>query len=123
MADLARLDELGHGADGLLDRDILIDAVLVVQIDVVDPEAMEAGVAGLADVLGLAVDAEAGAIRLALVAELGRWLHLGAAARDGFADELLVREGAVHVGGVEEGHAEVEGAVDRVGGLLIVRRP
>ena len=34
-ADLARLDELGHRADGLLDRRVGVDAVLVVEVDVV----------------------------------------------------------------------------------------
>jgi len=47
-----------------------------------------------------------------LVAELGGQLDVVAAAGDGLADQLLVREGAVHVGGVEERHAEVEGPVD-----------
>ncbi len=122
VADLAGLDQLGHGADGLLDRDRLVDAVLVVEVDVVDAEALEAGVAGGADVLRLAVDADPGAVGLALVAELGGELDLVAASGDGLADELLVGEGAVHVGRVEERHAQVEGAVDGVDALLLVRR-
>ena len=36
------------------------------------------------------------------------------------ADQLLVGERAVHVGGVEEGHAEVEGPVDGVDARLLV---
>ena len=49
--DLAGLDELGHRADGLLDRHGLVDAVLVVEVDVVDAEPLQRGVAGGADVL------------------------------------------------------------------------
>ena len=120
VADLAGLDELGHGADGLLDRDGLVDAVLVVEVDVVDAEALQRGVAGRADVVGAAVDADHGAVGEALVAELGGELDLVAPAGDGLADELLVGEGAVHVGGVEEGHAEVERPVDGVGAALLV---
>ena len=52
VADLPGRDELGHGADGLLDRDGLVDAVLVVEVDVVDAEPLQAGVAGGPDVLG-----------------------------------------------------------------------
>ena len=63
VADLAGLDELGHRADGLLDRDVLVDAVLVVEVDVVDAEALQRGVAGLPDVLRRAVDAEPLAVR------------------------------------------------------------
>ena len=122
VADLAGLHQLGHRADGLLDRDRLVDAVLVVEVDVVDAEPLQRGVAGRADVVGGAVDADHGAVGEPLVAELGGELDLVAPAGDRLADELLVGEGAVHVGGVEEGHAEVERPVDGVGAALLVGR-
>ena len=50
-AHLAGRDELGHGADGLFDGDLGIDAVLVVEVDVIDAEALQAGVAGRAHVI------------------------------------------------------------------------
>ena len=112
VAHLAGGDQLGHRADGLLDRDRLVDAVLVVEVDVVDAEPLQRGVARGADVLRAAVDADPGAVGEPLVAELGGELDLVAAAGDRLADQLLVGERAVHVGGVEEGHAEVERAVD-----------
>ncbi len=40
-ADLAGSDELGHRADGLLDRNGLVDPVLVVEVDVVDAQPLE----------------------------------------------------------------------------------
>ena len=67
-----------------------------------DAEALERGVAGLEDILGPAVDAEAGPVRPALVAELGRQHDLVAPTGDGAADEFLVGERAVHVGRIEE---------------------
>ena len=120
VADLAGRDQLGHRADGLLDRDGLVDAVLVVEVDVVDAEPLQRGVAGGADVLRPAVDADPGAVGAALVAELGGQLDLVAAAGDRLADQLLVGERAVHVGGVEEGDAEVERAVDGRDALRLV---
>ena len=42
VAHLARLDELRHRADGLLDRHADVDAVLVVEVDVVDAEPLAA---------------------------------------------------------------------------------
>jgi hypothetical protein len=96
--------------------------VLVVEVDVLDAEALQAGVAGRADVLGAAVDADPGPVGEPLVAELGGQLHLVSAAGDGLADELLVGERPVHVGGVEEGDSEIEGAVDGVDALLLVGR-
>ena len=41
VADLARGDELGQGADGVLDGRLRIDAVLVVQIDVVGAQPLQ----------------------------------------------------------------------------------
>jgi hypothetical protein len=41
VAHLARGDELGHRADGLLDRHIRIRAVLVVDVDHVDAQPLE----------------------------------------------------------------------------------
>ena len=45
-ADLAGVDQLGHRADGLLDRHPGVDPVLVVEVDVVDGEAPQRRVAG-----------------------------------------------------------------------------
>jgi len=120
VADLAGLHELGHGPDGLLDRHRLVDPVLVVEVEVVDAKALERGVGGPAHVLRLAVDAEPGAVLRSLVAELRREDHGFAPVGDGPADELLVGEGAVHVCGVEERHAELEGPVDRRDRLTLV---
>ena len=123
VADLALLDQLLHRADRLLDRDGLVDAVLVVEVDVVDAEPRQRRVARAADVVGLAVDAEEAAVLAALVAELGREHDLVAAAGDRAADELLVGERAVHVGRVEEGDAELERALDRGDRLALVGGP
>ncbi len=120
VADFAGGDELGHSTDGVFDRGVGIDAVLVVEVDVVDAEALEAGVAGLANVFGPAVDAEEFAVGAAHVAELGGENDAVAAVADGAADELLVASGAVHVGGVEEVDAGVEGAVDDGDGFGVV---
>ena len=56
------------------------------------------------------------------VAELGGEHDLVAAVGDRAADEPLVGERAVHVGGVEEGDAELERAVDRRDRLALVGR-
>ncbi len=114
VADLARGDELRHRAHGLLDGGRGVHAVLVVEVDVVGPEALERGVAGRAHVVRGAVDAALGrVVRVALDPELRGEEHLVAPALQGAADELLVRERAVHVGRVPEGDAELDGAVER----------
>lgn len=57
VADFALANEIGESADGFLDGSFGIDAMLVVQIDSVDAEALQAGVAGGANVSAGAVDA------------------------------------------------------------------
>ena len=111
-ADLTLADEAGHGAHGVFDGRVGIDAVLVVEVDGVDIKALETGFAGGTDVVGLAVVAEELAGGRADVAELGGEEDLFATAGDGFADEGFVAAYAVDIGGIEKGCAEVEGVVD-----------
>ena len=85
VAHLPGSDELGHRADGLLDRRVRVDAVLVVEVDRLDAEPRERGVARRVDVLGTAVDPDPAAVGVALVAELRREHHLVAPAGDRLA--------------------------------------
>ena len=119
---LAGAHQLGHGADGLFDRRARVDAVLVVEIDGIDAQALQRGVAGGANVFRTSIDADPAPVGIALVAELGRQDDLVAAAADGAADQPLVGERAVHVGGVEKVDAEVERAVDGGDRLRVVVR-
>ena len=87
--------------------------MLIVEIDVIHLEAAQAPLDGGFHVLGATVDAALGRIvRMALDAELGGEKDVVAASLDGLAHQLLVGERSVHVGRVEEGEPEVEGAMD-----------
>ena len=98
-----------------------IDAMLVVEVDVVDAEAVQRRRRSLPHVLRAAVDARGRLPScLAHVAELGGEHDLVAAAADRLADQLLVGEGAVHIGGVEKIDAEIERAMDRGDRLVVV---
>lgn len=88
----------------------------------VDAESPEGGVRCPVDVVRSTVDAEPCAVLGALVAERRGEHDPLAPPRDGLADELLVGEGPVHVRRVEEGHAELEGPVDRRDRLGLVAR-
>src|SRR5262249_8694097 len=55
VADLPLPDQFCHRADSLFDGDFWIDAVLVVEVDVIDAQPPERGLAGLAHVLRPAV--------------------------------------------------------------------
>ncbi len=130
MAHLSGPNDIGHGADHLLDRLPAVGEVEVPQVDHVDAEPPQAGLGRGARSLRAAVDPDlvvAGVLRKAL--RLRRGLHdapLGgdhrivAACGERPSDEALVRAiGAVGVGGVEHGHPEVEGAIDHVDSAIV----
>src|SRR5262249_13391713 len=119
VADLALLDQPLHGADRVLDGHTRIDPVLIVEIDDVHAEPLEALVAGLGDVLGPAVDDRAPLGRPGL-AELGTDHHLVPASADGPAEQLLVVAEAVSVRRVEQAHALVQRVLNDPDRLCVV---
>ena len=95
VADLALGDELGHRADGLLDRHARVREVQIPEVDGVDAEPLQARLGRLAGALGPRVDEDllrVGVLHGAAVLEddapLGR--ELDVAALDRTADEPLV---------------------------------
>ncbi len=96
---------------GLLDRHGRVDSVLVVQVDVLDPESLERGITGAPNVVRLTIDPDEGAVFKALISELGGEKYFLAPAGDRPADETLVGVRAVRVGGVKERHAQIQRAV------------
>jgi hypothetical protein len=109
VADLAGLDELLDGARDVLDGHVRVHAVLVEEVDHVEPQASEALVGDLLDVIGLAIGAALLAVGREVEAELGGDDDAVADRSEGLPHEDLVDEGAVELGGVEEGNAVVDG--------------
>ena len=123
VADLAFLNECGHGSDGFLDRSRGIDAMLVVEIDGLDAEPLQAAFASRPYVFGLAADTTVHRIReITDDAEFGRDLELMPMMLDSLADQDLVRVRAIHIGGVKKRDAQFERAMDSRDGLLLVAR-
>jgi len=93
--------------------------VLVVEVDRLDSKAAQAGLARLRDVLGLPLipsQRPSGSRTLPnLVASMTSPRRPRIPAH-----EFLVPPDPVHVCGVEKGHAQVQGSVDRGDGFLIV---
>src|SRR5688572_14161104 len=86
---LALANQLRHRADRLLDRDRGVDAMLIIEVNVIDAEPLQRGITGAAHVLRTAVDADPCAVRPPLIAELGRERYVVAATANGPADETL----------------------------------
>src|SRR5580698_9759998 len=63
MTNLARLHKVSHGADGFFNRRAWIDAMLVIEVDRVNTEPLQARVATRLHVFGLTTDAAQTRIR------------------------------------------------------------
>jgi hypothetical protein len=120
VASLALLHEKRHGTDGLLDGYGRVDAMLIVEIHMINAEALQAGLARGCHILRPAVDVCC-PVWVADVAELRREDDLIAPVGDRPADQLLVVAVAVHVGGVQKVDADTDGPVKRRNGFGFVR--
>ena len=121
-AHLPFAHELGHRADDILDRYGGVHAVLVQEVDVVRVEPAERALDSLADVRGPAVHPRNGAV-LDLEAELGcddEPFALPRELLESARQQLLVREGPVDLGRIEERHAELDRPVDGGDRLALV---
>src|SRR6266545_40286 len=120
ISNLALVNEIGHRADRLLDRRPRVDSVEIVEVDVVDAEPLERCLARPPDMCRAAVYASVAWFIGANEAEFRGQYDILAAARDRPADELLVGEGTIHIGGIEEVHSELQRAMDRLDRLDLV---
>jgi hypothetical protein len=87
----------------------------VVEIDIVGAQTGEALLECRTNLGALAET------RYAAATELGRQHHVGAASGDRPADDLLAVTGPIDVGGVDEGHAELERACHGRLGVAVLR--
>ena len=123
VPDLARAYQIGQRLHRLLDRHLGVYPVQVVQVDVVDAEALQAAFDRLARVLRAAVeDARGRIVGIPHNAEFSRQHDLAAPAADRASDQLLVGERAVGVRRVQEIEPQVERAMDRRDRLDLVAR-
>src|SRR6185369_7621183 len=100
--DLAALDEAFERLDRLRERDAAAP-MQQVEVDAVDPEALERTVARCHQLLAR------GMVRI----ELRHQVHLVAAAADGLAHDLLRAAIAIHLRGVDEVQPEIEARAQR----------
>ncbi len=117
---LALGDELLDRAGDVLDRHGGVDAVLVEQVDAVGLQALQGRVGHRPDALWPAVLAE---LRIAFSEpELGGDHDLVAYGRQGLAQQRLVGERPIGLGGVEEGDAALDRRAQQPHAVLGVRR-
>jgi hypothetical protein len=88
--------------------------VLVVEINVIDPEPAQAGLASLSHILRFAVHAaKVGIGRIANYAELGGQYNFVALAPDSAPHQFLVFIWTVDIGSIKKRDAKFQGAMNR----------
>ena len=118
-ADLPGMDQVAEGTEGLVDVHRLVGPVDLVEVDVVGAQALEA-------VLALGDDPAPGvALGVGVVphggVDLGGQYHPGTVHRgQGLAHDDLGLARRVHVGGVDEVDAGVEGPVDDPDRIVVI---
>jgi hypothetical protein len=103
------VDEIGHRAHRVLYRHFRIDAVKVIEIDDVDAQTVQAGLAAGLHSLRACVDfGRRSSTRRRHEAELARQNDLAAAAADSPTHQRFIGALAVRICGIEQSDAKVE---------------
>jgi hypothetical protein len=108
VADQPLVLERDHGAPGFLNRYVLVGPVELIQVDHIDPQPLQAVLAGPADL----VRAEAAAVGLR--GDLGGHDDAIPAPLDGPANEFLALPVAVDLGGIDPRDPGVQPGPDRI---------
>jgi hypothetical protein len=123
VLDLALLDQILHRSGDVLDGHFGIDAVLIEEIDDIDPQALERGLGNLLDVLRPAVQPlpgprlPSGLISKPNLVAMTTFPRKGSRPRP----EFFVVERAVDLGRVEEGDAALDGRAEQRDRILLLR--
>ena len=112
MPDLAFRDQLLDRARDVFHRHGRVDAVLIEQVDMVGPQALQRTLDYLADMRRPAIEPDHLALLVDLEAELRANENPIANRLQRLADELLVDERSVALRGVEKGDATIDGGAD-----------
>src|SRR5436190_18712697 len=112
--------QFGHRADRFLDWHARVDTVLIIDVDRRDAQSLQRRLARATHVFRRPIDPEPRSVFLAHVAELCCEHDLVATVANGLADEPLVREWPVNVGGVQKIDAEIQRSANRRNRLRVV---
>ena len=122
MFHLAFLNKVLHRTRHVLNRNIEIDAVLVVEIDGLHFETLERFFRHPLDVFGPTVQStpSAAVLRIRLPTKFGRDHHAVAIWEECFTDQLFVQKWAIHLSSVEKCNASFHSSIEQRDHLLPV---
>jgi hypothetical protein len=117
VSDFAFGYQIGKGTNSIFNRNILIDPVLIVQVDMVGAEAPQGTFDCDANVRRAAVNDARATAEMRDQTEFRGQDYFVPPVFDGPTDEFFVREGTVDLSGVYMGHSQVERPMDSADGF------
>ena len=111
VPNLSLAHEIRHRADRVFDGRLGIDAVLVIEIDRLDPKPLQARLAGLANIRRRAVDPQGRPSGARTLPNLVAMTTASRRSRMARPTSSSLRPDTVHVGSVEEGDPEFDRAM------------
>src|SRR5208283_799405 len=121
VANFSLPHQFRHCSDGFFDGRSWVDAMLIVEVDVVDAEAKQASFARTTNIVRLAI--HAASVRICGIAddaELCGEHDLVALAFEGAANQFFILIRTVHVRRIEKVDTEIKGAVNSGDRFVIV---
>src|SRR5260221_1438715 len=120
---LALLDQITYRPGHILHRHLWIDTVLIQKVNVIGLESLERAFDGLTDILRPASSFGADLLSvLETKAKFGADDHLVAPVLERPAEQLLVGEGTIALGRIEEGASDLDGTVQCSDRFLLIGR-
>ena len=120
MQNFALVEEFFHGAGDFLNRHLRIDAVNVIQIDVIRPQTLQRSLERATQCLGARIQADAFAV-LNIPTALGRQLDLIANGLERLADEFFILIDRVDLRRVEKVYAVLDRRAEKFNAFLLRR--
>jgi hypothetical protein len=112
-------NQIGHGTDGILDRNSWVDPVLIVEVNHIDAESLERGIAGRRDAFRATVQPHT-TLWITGYAEFCCNHYLIPTPSQYFSQQALIGVRTVHVRGIPEIDAQFQGAIQGSEILLFV---
>src|SRR5712675_2866689 len=120
MANFSLVDQLGHRSDRFFNRCVRVDTMLVIEIDGFNVEASQTCFAGGANIFRSTVDSDKLALGITNITEFRGKDHLITSSFDSPSDQLFIRERPVNVSSVEKVDAQLQCAMNRGNGFLVI---
>ncbi|HZM02726.1 MAG TPA: hypothetical protein VFC44_06855 [Candidatus Saccharimonadales bacterium] len=112
-----------HCPDSFFNRHLRVHSVLVIKVNHVNPETLQARIAALTNIFRLAIDPNELALFISDISKLGGQNYSVSVTFNCITKKSFVVPATIHIGCVEKVDSQVERPMNRRDGFFIVARP